>query len=356
MTPAESTPDSEFEQLDDSKSVSQLIRSNAMHYWAHMKDKIDLRRLQPYIEFAGMTAGDAHPGNFAALPLRTVGGQRQMRFVNVDFDDAGHAPLVLDFIRFVIACKAINADIKRHSLQKAYVAGLAGHDMDPPAKVRECLELSVSDYDNVVAAYADKRSSKDRFILEAGEIEAYDGKIPRAAIEKLFSDGEVIDIALRPRERGGSLNQLRIWVLVRSRNSRRRIMELKQYAEPATACYEKQPPVERWLHDVREAFWPGLDGSAYDLISLPGHGLFWLREKAVSLIDVPYSSDHAKKVDFLEDLASFDAYQLGLAHGRQTHATNYRAAIEHDDEGFRDATKSVEKAYLEAADKAFTKK
>src|SRR5690348_7702239 len=98
MTPSNSRRDSQFEQLDDSKSVSQLIRSNATHYWAHMKDKIDLHRLQPYIAFAGMVAGDPHPGNFAAIPLRTVGGQRHMRFVNVDFDDAGNAPLVLDFI------------------------------------------------------------------------------------------------------------------------------------------------------------------------------------------------------------------------------------------------------------------
>ena len=60
-----------------------------------------------------------------------------------------------------------------------------------------------------------------------------------------------------------------------------------------------------------------LDGSAYDLIDLPGAGLFWIREKRVSLIDLPDSSKKSSDIAFLDDIASYDANVLGLAHGRQ---------------------------------------
>jgi hypothetical protein len=114
----------------------------------------------------------------------------------------------------------------------------------------------------------------------------------------------------------------------------RRIVELKQYAKPATANYQTQPPVHQWLSEVRQAFWPGLDGSAYDLIDLAGAGLFWIREKHVSLIDLPYSSSKRSDIAFLEDLAIYDANVLGFAHGRQAQAAPYHALVESDIEGF----------------------
>src|SRR5262249_25090545 len=159
----------------------------------------------------------------------------------------------------------------------------------------------------MVTKYANKRSSKNGFILEPRAVETYNAKIERATIERLFTTEKVVDLAIRPEERGGSLGQLRIWVLAEDRNSRRRIVELKQYAKPATANYQAQPRVPEWLSEVRQSFWPGLDGSAYDLIDIAGAGLFWIREKHVSLIDLPYSSDKRSDIDFLEALAIYDA-------------------------------------------------
>ena len=346
----------EFDQIDDSKNLSQLIRSNAPHYWRYMKSQADLRGLKSYRSFEGMLAGDPHMGNFAVLPLKTIGGLRQMKFVNVDFDDAGRGPFVLDFIRYVIAAKTTNEDLKNHLLQEVYLKGLAGEEMNPPKKVRDLLAMSVSDYDDMVAQYTEKKSTGQGFILKEGEIQAYDAKIARSTIEELFANEKVIDLAIRPRERGGSAAELRIWILVEANDSRRRIMELKQRATPGTANYQAQPPVEQWLREIRQAFWPGLDGSAYDLVDIARGGLFWIRQKGVSLIDVPYSSEKNSKIDYLDDLVIYDANQLGLAHGRQAEAADYRAAIERDKEAFHDATASVEKAYLELAKQALAKK
>ena len=142
-----------FQQVADSKNLSQLIRSNTVHYWTAMKHQIDLAGLKPYLGHAGMLAGDPHAGNFAALPLRTPDGPRKMRYVNVDFDDCGRGPFVLDFIRFVIASKANHKEVKRRELEKAYHKGLAGKEMDPPKKVRDLLAMPVADYDAMAAEY-----------------------------------------------------------------------------------------------------------------------------------------------------------------------------------------------------------
>src|SRR5262249_45564891 len=111
-------------------------------------------------------------------------------------------------------------------------------------------------------------------------------------------------------------------------------------------------PQER-LKEIRRAFWPHLDGSDYDLIDISGAGLFWIRQKRVALLDLPYSSEDKKQIAFLDELEIYDANQLGLAHGRQRGASDYHASINTNPEAFHDTTEPVAKAYLAIASKAF---
>ena len=134
----------QFDQVAVSKDLSQLIRSNTPHYWTYMKHRADLSSLKKYLPFEGILAGDPHMGNFAFLPLRQVGGSRQMRFVDVDFDDAGRGPFVLDIVRYLIASKSIGGQIKKRPLEKSYLAGIAGKELDPPKEVRSLLAMPVS--------------------------------------------------------------------------------------------------------------------------------------------------------------------------------------------------------------------
>jgi hypothetical protein len=69
----------------------------------------------------------------------------------------------------------------------------------------------------------------------------------------------------------------------------------------------------------------------------------------VSLIDLPYSSEKSSDIALLDDIASYDANVLGLAHGRQAEAAHYRAVVEKDADAFHNAMKPVAKAYLELA-------
>ena len=103
-----------------------------------------------------------------------------MRFVDVDFDDAGRGPFVLDIVRYLIASKSIGGQIKKRPLEKIYLAGIAGKELDPPKEVRSLLAMPVSDYDDMVAQYAEKKSSKYGFVFKKGEIEPYNAKIARS--------------------------------------------------------------------------------------------------------------------------------------------------------------------------------
>ncbi len=339
-----------FDQVADSRNLSQLIRSNAPDYWRYMKDSADLKPLRRYLPFEGAVAGDPHMGNFAPLPVTTIDGRREMRFVNVDFDDSGHGPFVLDYLRYVIAVKSLTTETTRRMLQDAYLAGLAGKKAAAPQHVQKCLAMSVSQYDEMAAKYAAQKSTDAGFKLKKGEIEPYveRGNPKLADIRRLFSSQEVIAIARRIESRGGSIDQLRIWVLVQPKGGPRRIVELKERSKPGTACYCTQPPAKRWLAEIRQAFWPGLTGAEYNLITLDSK-LFWIRGKEVSLINVPYSSQKKHEREFVVALAVYDANILGLAHGNHPQSEEYRRTIKKDPDRFHEATKSIGQAYLKLA-------
>lgn len=99
-----------------------------------------------------------------------------------------------------------------------------------------------------------------------------------------------------------------------------------------------------------------MDGSAYDLIDLAGAGSFWIREKRVSLIDLPHSSAKRSDIAVLEDLAMYDANQLGLALGRQAQAARYYELVKGDTEAFHDGAEAVAEAYLVVARESFLDK
>src|ERR1051326_2803746 len=202
-----------FEQVDNSKNLSQLVRSNAAQYWCYAKHA-DLDGLGRYLPFEGVVAGDPHMGNFGILPLRNPLGERQMKYVNIDFDDAGLAPFILDFVHLLVTSKAVGPDIKFRHLLDAYFKGLAGAKMDAPKKLKLFLDMPVTEYDSMVERYAEKHAADEGFRFKPGKLEPYHGPIPRSTINAVFDADKVIDIGVRPVERGGSAGELRIWALV----------------------------------------------------------------------------------------------------------------------------------------------
>lgn len=342
---ANSAPD--FREAEVSKNISQFIRSNAVHYWSYMKTKANASYLKPYITYQGFLAGDPHMGNFAPLPLHTKNGPRQMQFVNIDFDDAGYGPFVLDFARYVLTVEASEPKIKKGDLEDAYILGLSGQRVKPSKDIQEFLDISPEQYDRLAAEYVAKNSNAKGFILEKDKLEADRGDIPRELIAAQFPGMKLIDVAVRPRERGGS-EGVRLWALVQESNGRRHIMELKPWESSGLNEYQKQPQIGEWLQAVYDTFRPNLDTADYDLIEIKGKGLFWKRPKKISLIDE--LKDEFKTANAL---AIYDANLLGLAHGRQKQAAAYLAVINRNPEAFHKTVEETVDDYLSVAKRAY---
>lgn len=336
------------------ESLSQSIRSKTEHYWKYMKKDADLSGVESLLKFEGIIAGDPHMGNFGVIPVESTGGRASMKYLAIDFDDAGRGPFILDFIRLEVAAEAAKNDIKKSDLEKAYIRGLQGTQIRPPAEVNGYLAMTVAEYDKKEDELVDSRTKGDSFKLKPGKLEKDDGKISRSAIESALDGVKVLDVAIRPVERGGSRDQKRIWVLVRE-GGKKRIIELKEYRRTTLAHYQQQPALRTWLAEVHETFWPGLDSSTYTIIDIKGGGEFWIRPKRVPLIDIPYSSDKAKKVRYLKELAELSANALGLVHGRQREGAAYLKAILKDEGAFHEATKAIVGKYLKVAEKELRK-
>lgn len=336
-------------------SLSKFIRSNSPHYWTYMKNA-DLSGIGDYLTAEGIVAGDPHMGNFAPTPV-IKDGRKRIAFLDVDFDDAGRGPLVLDLIRYQLSVKAVFPDIRKKDLEQAYIMGLKGESVAAPMQVQNFLNLSYEEYQARADEYTAKMiSNKGRphFKLKAGELERYNARIKPKTIDALFDKATdtVVDYAIRPTEgqEGGSAGSLRIWLLVQAKDSGRlRIMELKEFQPTGMSGYQTQLEPMAWIQEVRAVFWPGYSSETYDLVDLKDAGLFWLRQKQVTLIDVPYSSSKSSKLAYAEGLAIYDANQLGLAHGRQDSAKKLLAAIEKDPEAFHDAIEAVLADYFAIA-------
>ncbi len=321
------------------ENLSQLIRSNAGHYWSYVKKDT----LAPFSKYEGLVAGDPHLGNFSVIPVETIKGQRELRFLNIDFDDAGVGSLALDFARLVITVKAANDDVKIPDLVNAYVDGLNGHEHEAPMRIRELTSMPMSKYDKNDDKYVDHKTTAGKFKMIPGEIEAYDAKYSVSAISRLFPHLKVLDLATRPQERGGSLGSLRVWVLLEDSNAKQSIYEIKGYTPTSMAKYKPQEAEQSLIKKVQAIFWPGLSSSTYDLQTLAGD-LVWVRPKKVPLLEF-------KKSDtvFVEELAAYDANLLGLIHGAQSKA--FVNAVNADTNAFKDSIKALKQDYISYAEK-----
>ena len=337
-----------FVQVGESKNISQLIRSNSGHYWSFLRTETDLTDLNPYLSFQGVVTGDPHLGNFSVVPVKGLNGRRSLEFVDIDFDDAGRAPFALDFARLMVAAKAVSEDIKAVDLTDAYISGLRGENRQAPEVIQDALEMKISEYDRKTDRYTSKKTDESRFRYDTGDVTEYTGPVTREHIQAVFPNAKVLDFASRVKERGGSSESLRFWVLVRE-NGKKRIYELKAWAPSGVSGYRGQMAPSAWLKDINKVLRADLDPDGYTLVNVGNEGLFWLREKKVNLIDVDFNGKSSKEKAFAVELALYDAWYVGRLHGSQPNASKYLAQIEADKEKFKSAIKALAKEYLRRA-------
>ena len=336
------------------KNLSKLIRSNAVHYWRHVGNEKNVKDLKPFLSHQGVISGDPHFGNFTVIPVNLQGGGRELRFVNIDFDDAGVGPFALDFIRLVIASKAANDEIKLKHMLEAYVEGLNGGDWEAPAIVHDALKTSMMDYDRKVDAYVEKKTDGDKFALEEGEIEKNETNISKQMVASLLPGLKLLDLAQRPQDSGGSAGSIRLWALVKDSKNQKRIFELKEWKESGMNEYKKQASPEALVAEIHKAFWTGIDPKSYSLVTVGGKR-FWLREKKVDFFKIDYDSEEKADLEFLEYLAYYDANVLGKIHGRQASGKAWAKLVTSQQDAFREVAKPFIHEYLDSAKRAMDK-
>lgn len=344
------------------KSVSQLIRSNPLHYWGAMKTAPYQRLLGDFKKYEGIVTGDPHFGNFSVIPLIDNQGHENLQFSDIDFDDAGKASFAFDFVRLVTTCKAIEWDLKSEDkfanvrdMVQAYIDGLNGRTLPTPPIIQAEIDKGIDRYhdklDKLVGGKLDKHDS-NKLALVDGEIISLSKRLEdtKNQIPALFPHMRVLDVVRVLKDRGGSAGAIRLWVLLKDENNRKRLFELKQWEETGLTAYEQQKPLLQWVRDLYPVFWPGQSDESYKIVQLDGT-YYWKREKKKTLLDVPYKVDKDSDLDYLQNLAPFVANTLGQIHGRQASATAYKNLLNdpRQKELFRDAVKSAYKQYLQLA-------
>lgn len=330
----------ELTQIDQSKNVSQLLRSNAGHYWATVRDNSKLKDLANYIQEQGVINGDPHLGNFSVIPVFSKKGKQELKFLNIDFDDGGVGPFALEFARYVAVAKASSKNIKIKDIVTAYVNGLRGQKVESPATIEEAEEVTMEAYEAQRVKYVQKRVVGDKFKMIPGEIEQWNGRPNRDDIAAVIGNS-VLDVAQRPMERGGSKDSLRLWVLVKDKAGKVRIIELKQYQETALAKYQEQPEMGERIANLFNIYWVKTDPRSYALVGILDVA-YWMREKKVNVLEY---ADKAQE----DEARLYLANLIGRFQGRQEQGAAYLAKIEKDPNRFKEAVKTFIKDYLGVA-------
>lgn len=336
-----STPDFIFQQVAESKNLSQLVRSNAPIFWDYSRQAKNLKQLAEYTRHEGLISGDAHIGNYSVIPVKTKDGRQALRYLNIDFDDAGRGPFALEFANFVAMAKAASKDLKVQEMVHAYILGLRGERLPVPKLISRAEHLPFKDYETLRQAYVDRKHDGKKFKYKAGEIEAWNGSITAQDIAPLFKGAKILDIARRPLERGGSVDSLRLWVLVREPAGTTRIFELKEYQDTALSYYRRQADAPERVQELQDLYWRGVDPSSYSLVNVKAM-TFWLREKKVEVLTYEKSSQENEARLYVANL-------IGQTQGRQNEGPAYLAKILEDRNGFKEAVKDFVHGYLDLA-------
>ncbi len=345
----------EVRTFDASQSLSQKIRDNSPHYWefSRVNGKSYFAEL---LNFQGLIVGDTHAGNF--IVSRLAG---KMQFFIADIKDSGQGPFILDFSRLVLSTHAyLKGHVKMsetaEALISAYKSGLSGAEYKIPKSIRWIFEQTLNDYSKAEQTYVESKVKKQKFKLKEEKLEeiSFSYSDPRRfnklqaniekAVQESIPDAEILDLAFRPRERGGSVDMARYWALVRT-DGQLKILEFKQVSVPSTANYTQQQETFARYERIFKIFWQVTD-PLFKLTKLDGD-IFLMRPKKSDVFRVKYSSQSKKDIEFGLQLAAYDAYYLGTLHGRQLSDQKYQQALDMNKKSLIERIKKFNKDYME---------
>jgi hypothetical protein len=340
----------ELEQIKESNSISQLLRSNTHHFWTWALERQGtLVGFQKEImSFTGTIMGDAHLGNMH--PVKDI-NHNFLVWKNIDLDDSGVGSFAFDFLHLGLSIKSINKEIKTKEMTEAYLMGLKQQDFDAPKSIRKYMEISMADYEKMRQSYVDRKTKNNQITLKKDEILEFQSDtagISKNELSKIIKNNfdeavKVLDLVILKRDRGGSVNLRRIWALLEFADGSQHIFEIKELAISSLEYYQPQSEIEENFSHNREYF--GYSEKDLKLIEF-ANTHFIMREKKITLFDVPYDQKNKDEEKFLDDLATWGSYNLGFWQAKQVNSPNYTNYLNDNRENFVDLIKSLRKEYL----------
>ena len=296
-----------------------LIRSNPTHYWAWMKANSP-SNLEDIIALEGQVLADPHYFNFGDVHVSGKPGGLAV----VDVDDSGKASLFLDFVRYAVFVKAYLKNDYTKDLFEAYNDGLTGKDKKLPdflaapiAKSREDLVIMNQKW---VRAKVDAKNQLDNKALgltsfkelkkTKPEIVELGEKLESLLVsEKKFDT--IYDHGYMVTESGSSSKMNRFWYSAKISNGPVRVVECKQFGDPATGYYTKQSLHAKRVADVVKIYSDVVtdDSFVFDVTNVS----YWCRPKHFAFFD---RDEVEKDRTQMKDMLSYSRY-LAFWMGRK---------------------------------------
>lgn len=362
--------------------LTKLVRSNARQNWAWYK-KFAKDYLSPEVlGFTGNIDGDPHNGNYAPI---IVNGKIEWRLV--DYDDAGVGPFVLDFAKFVGVTKSVDSikKVKVKDMWDAYLRGLEGKAYEEvPDFVQELLDMTPERFRDLEVKKATKFSSGDK-LLNDGEkssaitklvkkggklVEVFDQAkydLVMETVRRSLPEGfTVLDVGGRekgggtkvenpaePKEEmaGGSADAIRFVALVKGKDGRNTIFELKQDSESGIDAYQPQQSTLEQILDFHVYRGQKSDGLYSEVqMNIDGSNLsFNLRPKPLYFFDYANKAKTKNQFEEFEGLTLYNSWIKGRMQSGQKQAAAYLKALkkEGDDGKTYNGIKDMTWAYLE---------
>lgn len=323
-------------------NVSQVMRSNAKHFWHWIMDRLDAQGDPTHLfSHDGTVFGDAHVSNFSVIPI-----EGKQRFVYFDFDDGGTAPFFADFARFITITKSTKRNIKIKALMDAHIRGLNGILLKTPEKLEKALNTSMAMYFKERREYIEKKHIDDKLIIGRDELSIVDSKeiqtVAKAFEAAMPAGYKVVDVVRFDKPRGGSAQSMRYWVLVKTENPELPydLFEVKELIKPATAAHQPQDSELSRLALQKNSFWPQSADPTYNQVTIDGKP-YEIRPKKMNLYEV---SDK----DF-EEFAIFTANYMGYIYSKQQASRPYAVNLSANEGQARKLLKQIAREYRKIA-------
>jgi len=338
-----------------STTLSRQVRDNPPHYWATVKNQSFEGVLALFKKIIGFAIGDAHAGNFVFMPF-----QKTMRLFVLDVKDAGQAPLLFDINRLILNSMAILKDstVSKKNLEKKNSTDLPDEKEVGRIILKHYLfglkaEKDVTDYkllNSLVKKYAvedflsrsaDKVEGKTKVnkegelrfrrhvegLVRLSEVQHQRAKEAIQQVRHLYPDLMIHDVAQMQPDRGGSVEQERIWVLASKQvqdektgqvEGQKIILEFKEVAHAAADQFVKPLSEHDRQMYIEQLLWDGQDEN-YTQVSLQGKA-YWLRPRKIEFFSVPYRLKESNLSDFMR-ITKAIAYQIGALHRKQLNSS-----------------------------------